>query len=97
MYLLKGLGGTIILWIYLFYSSFGGFNNFKKILAENAKQLSESESLRNQVESFVNNPMFIGIIVGIVIISFIIGYFVMSIIQIIIDLVRRKAFQGFSA
>ncbi|BDP65461.1 hypothetical protein [Enterococcus faecium] len=97
MYLIKGLIGGIILWILTFFSLFGGFTNYKKLVDENVKQISASESLRHQAEDLVSNPLFIGGMVEVIIISFVIGYLGMCIFQIIFDLIRGKVFQGFKS
>lgn len=91
----KGFVGMILFWIYEFFSTFGGFSNYQKFLADSLKQLNSSVQLRSQLEDFRSSPMFIAVFLGLIIFSFIIGYIFLSFTQLIVDLLRRKVFKDF--
>ncbi|GAB7306746.1 hypothetical protein EGLA_15130 [Enterococcus gallinarum] len=93
--MVKGIIGAIICWVYQIYYLFGNFSNYRKIVAENINQVNASETSKQQLEMLIGSPIFIFSFIAVVIISLVIGYLFISVMQILIDLIRRQVFQGF--
>lgn len=93
--LVKGIIGAIICWVYQIYYLFGAFSNYRKIVAENINQVNASETLKQELEMLIGSPVFIFSVIAVVIISLVIGYLFICVMQILIDLIRRQVFQGF--
>jgi hypothetical protein len=96
-YIVKGLVGALLWWLIRFHSIYGSFSNYELIVTELRREVSASESLRNQLETFSKSPLFILGMVSFVVTSLVLGYLVVSVIQMIADIVRGRVFQGFTS
>ncbi|MGK0607296.1 hypothetical protein [Enterococcus gilvus] len=96
-YLLKGFSGALIIWMYECYSLFGNFTNYKRTIAAWKNEIHSSERLRTQLEQIRTSPMFRASEVTLLIFSFLLGYLLMSFVQLIADSLRQKVFRGFDA
>lgn len=97
LYLVKSIFGAVLFWGYEFYSIFGSIANYKQLIVENIRLMNESEMVqyRLEIESFRTSLLFLACLLGLLIISLMMGYFISTIIQVLIDLVRGKVFQGY--
>ncbi|MGM0241264.1 hypothetical protein ID741_003885 [Enterococcus sp. AZ103] len=97
VYFIRALIGVIVFWIYEFEILFGSVTQYKKMMSDLKIQINNSEVANEQLEYFFHNPLFIMAMIGWLIFSFIIGYFIMTIAQVIIDIIRGNVFKDFDS